>query len=107
MRRAPETLPGLVTSSYVPKGKKDSRSRSQTVDVDPADPKEDEEEDEEPETEPAEKIEWLNLSMDQKLNILYDLCEWQFTNPTRLRTNMKYDDDFATWVRFIFLIMDS
>ncbi len=85
----------------VPKIKKYSRSRSQTVDEDAAEPKDDDEAPEdEPELELTEKIDWATLSLDQKLDILHNLCEWQFTNPTRIRSNMKQDDEFASWVCF-------
>jgi hypothetical protein len=34
----------------------------------------------------------------EKLESMHTLAEWQFQNPTKLRTIMKSDDEFATWV---------
>ncbi|KAJ2929378.1 hypothetical protein H1R20_g7729, partial [Candolleomyces eurysporus] len=42
-------------------------------------------------------VEWSSLSMDQKLESLHTLVEWQFQNPTRLRMIMKSDDEYASW----------
>ncbi|KAJ2918442.1 hypothetical protein MD484_g1915, partial [Candolleomyces efflorescens] len=42
-------------------------------------------------------VDWSSLSMDQKLESLHTLVEWQFQNPTRLRMIMKSDDEFASW----------
>lgn len=46
---------------------------------------------------------WLELPMLTKLDSMYLVTEWQFQNPTRLRTLMRSDNDDATWVRFAFL----
>jgi hypothetical protein len=46
-------------------------------------------------------VDWSSLSMDQKLESLHTLVEWQFQNPTRLRTIMKSDDESASWVRVV------
>lgn len=43
---------------------------------------------------------WLDLPMLTKLDSMHILTEWQFQNPTRLRTLMRTDDETATWVRF-------
>ncbi|KAL0954712.1 hypothetical protein HGRIS_003666 [Hohenbuehelia grisea] len=40
---------------------------------------------------------WLELPMLTKLGSLHLLTEWQFHNPTRLRTLMKSDDENAEW----------
>ncbi|PPQ91826.1 hypothetical protein CVT25_000273 [Psilocybe cyanescens] len=40
---------------------------------------------------------WLDLPMLTKLESLHTLVEWQFQNPTRLRTIMKSDDELASW----------
>jgi hypothetical protein len=36
-----------------------------------------------------------------KLDSMHLLTEWQFQNPTRLRSLMKTDDEDATWVCFL------
>jgi hypothetical protein len=46
-----------------------------------------------------ESKDWLELPMLTKLDSMHLLTEWQFQNPTRLRTLMRADDDTATWVR--------
>lgn len=46
----------------------------------------------------VEKIDWPSLELSKKLDILHDLCEWHFQNPTRLRVSMKDDDEDALWV---------
>ncbi|KAF8149807.1 hypothetical protein B0H34DRAFT_731219 [Crassisporium funariophilum] len=40
---------------------------------------------------------WFDLHMLSKLESMHTLVEWQFQNPTRLRTIMKSDDDLAQW----------
>ncbi|KAJ7510268.1 hypothetical protein B0H11DRAFT_1958230 [Mycena galericulata] len=47
--------------------------------------------------ERPESKDWLDLPMLEKLDSMHLLTEWQFQNPTRLRTLMKSDDDDATW----------
>ena len=42
---------------------------------------------------------WLELPMLVKLDSMHMLMEWQFQNPTRLRTLMRNDDENASWVR--------
>ncbi|KAJ7123339.1 hypothetical protein C8R46DRAFT_928223, partial [Mycena filopes] len=49
------------------------------------------------EEEQEESKDWLDLPMQTKLDSMHLLTEWQFQNPTRLRTLMKSDDDEATW----------
>lgn len=49
--------------------------------------------------EQEESKDWRDLPMLTKLTSLHSLAEWQFHNPTRLRTLMRNDDDTATWVR--------
>ncbi|KAJ7671700.1 hypothetical protein DFH06DRAFT_122957 [Mycena polygramma] len=49
------------------------------------------------EEEEQESKDWLDLPMSAKLDSMHLLTEWQFQNPTRLRTLMKSDDDDATW----------
>jgi hypothetical protein len=53
--------------------------------------------------EDQEPRNWLELPMLTKLDSMQLVTEWQFQNPTRLRTLMRSDNDDATWVRFIFL----
>ncbi|KAF6757139.1 hypothetical protein DFP72DRAFT_248163 [Ephemerocybe angulata] len=42
-------------------------------------------------------VDWSELTMEQKLETLHTLLEWQFQNPARLRGIMKSDDESATW----------
>jgi hypothetical protein len=42
---------------------------------------------------------WFDLPMLAKLESMHTVAEWHFQNPTKLRTIMKSDDEFATWVR--------
>ncbi|KAJ6448937.1 hypothetical protein C8R45DRAFT_1045711 [Mycena sanguinolenta] len=49
------------------------------------------------EEERQETKDWLELPMLAKLDSMHLLTEWQFQNPTRLRTLMKSDDEDATW----------
>ncbi|KDR79058.1 hypothetical protein GALMADRAFT_244816 [Galerina marginata CBS 339.88] len=51
--------------------------------------------DEDPDQE--ESVDWFDLPMMTKLESMHTLAEWQFQNPTRLRTIMKSDDEFASW----------
>lgn len=48
--------------------------------------------------EPEESKDWLDLPMLAKLESMHLLTEWQFQNPTRLRSIMKSDGDGAEWV---------
>lgn len=43
-------------------------------------------------------VEWSELDMNQKLDAMHTLVEWQFQNPLRLRQIMKSDDELASWV---------
>ncbi|KAF7312177.1 DALR-1 domain-containing protein [Mycena indigotica] len=52
-------------------------------------------------SEPETK-DWLDLPMNTKLDSMHCVAEWQFNNPTKLRTLMKSDDEEATWVHLIF-----
>ncbi|KAG6850263.1 hypothetical protein H0H93_015815 [Arthromyces matolae] len=47
--------------------------------------------------ESEESKDWLDLPMLTKLDSMHRLAEWQFQNPTRLRTLMRSDDDDASW----------
>ncbi|KAG6900083.1 hypothetical protein C0993_003433 [Termitomyces sp. T159_Od127] len=47
--------------------------------------------------EPEESKNWLELPMLTKLDSMHLLMEWQFHNPTRLRTLMRSDDENASW----------
>ena len=53
--------------------------------------------------EDQESRDWLELPMLTKLDSIHLVTEWQFQNPTRLRTLMRSDNDDATWVRFAYL----
>lgn len=50
---------------------------------------------------------WLELPMLAKLESMHILTEWQFQNPTRLRTLMRSDDDAATWVGSCWPLYDT
>lgn len=39
-----------------------------------------------------------DLTINQRLGLMHNLCEWQFQDPTRLRQNMGHNDDSASWV---------
>jgi hypothetical protein len=54
--------------------------------------------DAENESEKEESKDWLDLPMLTKLDSMHLVTEWQFQNPTRLRTIMKDDDEGAQWV---------
>ncbi|KAG5641076.1 hypothetical protein DXG03_006066 [Asterophora parasitica] len=47
--------------------------------------------------EQEESKNWLDLPMLVKLESMHLLTEWQFQNPTRLRTLMRNDDENASW----------
>ena len=46
---------------------------------------------------------WADLSMMEKLECMHTVMEWHFQNPLRLRTLMRSDDEYASWVRLLFL----
>ncbi|KAJ7573884.1 hypothetical protein C8J56DRAFT_980759 [Mycena floridula] len=46
---------------------------------------------------PKPRINWLDLTMLEKLDSIHLLTEWQFHNPTRVRTLMRDDDEGALW----------
>ncbi|KZS92587.1 hypothetical protein SISNIDRAFT_122053 [Sistotremastrum niveocremeum HHB9708] len=105
LRRSPESLPSLMTTVPPPRAKRElsSLAPSHEGDAEVDEEQKDDtkqEEIEEPEDvvdEYVEKIDWPSLELDRKLDILHDLCEWHFQNPTRLRLSMKDDDEFAAW----------
>lgn len=41
---------------------------------------------------------WSELTMLEKLESMHTLAEWHFMNPTRLRSLMRSDDEYANWV---------
>lgn len=45
-----------------------------------------------------EPIDWVDLSVESKLDVFSRIIEWPFYNPTRLRQQMNDDDNFARWV---------
>ncbi|KAH6913234.1 hypothetical protein BKA70DRAFT_1558612 [Coprinopsis sp. MPI-PUGE-AT-0042] len=51
----------------------------------------------EDEKDVPQTVEWSELDMNQKLDAMHTLVEWQFQNPLRLRQIMKSDDDLASW----------
>lgn len=44
-----------------------------------------------------EPIKWSELDMLQRLDLLFNLCEWQFTGTARLRSMMNEEDELF-WV---------
>ncbi|KAG9011097.1 hypothetical protein FRB94_009240 [Tulasnella sp. JGI-2019a] len=54
-----------------------------------------------PDTNPLgsddEPIEWVALPIESKLDVLHQVTEWPFGNPTRVRSLMNDDDNYATW----------
>jgi hypothetical protein len=58
-------------------------------------------------TELQNPVDWFDLPLLSKLETIHTLAEWQFQNPTRLRTLMKTDDEMASWVRFLFFYYES
>ncbi|KAF9473752.1 hypothetical protein BDN70DRAFT_915558 [Pholiota conissans] len=48
-------------------------------------------------TEQEKPVDWFVLPLLTKLETLHTLAEWQFQNPTRLRTIMRTDDEMASW----------
>lgn len=42
-------------------------------------------------------IEWAQLSLEDKIATLHDLCEWQLTDPERFRKLVKSEEDVTTW----------
>jgi hypothetical protein len=111
-------LPALVSQSFVAKANRVTRSPSESQPPTGDEPHVEGSEvdrDNDDAEEMQEIIEWTSLSLQLRINALYDMCEWQFQNPTRLRVNMKADDEYATWVGstflsisfFCFLIMTS
>lgn len=45
-----------------------------------------------------EPIGWTDLGWENRLEILYTLCEWEFQSPMKVRQAMKDDSDDASWV---------
>ena len=87
-----------MTQSFVEQRKSKAPTPSQTEEEHEAKEEPTEEDTPDDEVNIVEKIEWVSLKLKQKLDVLYDICEWQFQNPTRLRANMKFEDEWATWV---------
>ncbi|KAL1405212.1 hypothetical protein Q8F55_008837 [Vanrija albida] len=44
-----------------------------------------------------EPVEWATLGLSQKVEILWQLCEWQLDDPARFRSLLKTEDDSASW----------
>ncbi|SJX66066.1 uncharacterized protein SRS1_13507 [Sporisorium reilianum f. sp. reilianum] len=42
-------------------------------------------------------IEWAQLSLEDKIATLHDLCEWQLMDPERFRKLVKSEEDITTW----------
>ncbi|KAJ7454864.1 hypothetical protein FB451DRAFT_1049218 [Mycena latifolia] len=73
-----------------------SGSRANTEEKDAPAPEQDNPDEEQHEEQQA-STDWRDLPMLTKLDSMHLLTEWQFQNPTRLRTLMKSDDEDATW----------
>lgn len=50
-----------------------------------------------------ESKDWGDLSMLEKLDSVHTVIEWHFQTPLRLRSLMRSDDDYASWVCECFL----
>lgn len=48
-----------------------------------------------------EPVEWATLGLGRKVQILWELCEWQMQDPARFRGLLKSEDDAAQWVSWI------
>jgi len=46
-----------------------------------------------------EPVEWAALGLDQKVQILWQLCEWQLVEPARFRSLLKTEEEAPSWVR--------
>jgi hypothetical protein len=46
-----------------------------------------------------EPVEWATLGLSAKVQVLWELCEWQLEDPARFRALLKSEDDAASWVR--------
>ncbi|WOO85751.1 Reticulocyte-binding protein 2 a [Vanrija pseudolonga] len=44
-----------------------------------------------------EPVEWPTLGLSQKVEILWQLCEWQLDDPARFRSLLKTEDDAPSW----------
>lgn len=42
-------------------------------------------------------VEWAQLSLEDKIGTLHDLCEWQLMDPERFRKLVKSEEDVTTW----------
>ncbi len=42
-------------------------------------------------------LEWAQLSLEDKIATLHDLCEWQLMDPERFRKLVKSEEDITTW----------
>lgn len=45
-----------------------------------------------------EPIEWPTLGLSQKVQILWQLCEWQMVDPARFRSLLKTEEEATSWV---------
>lgn len=46
---------------------------------------------------PEQPVEWAQLSLEDKIATLHDLCEWQLMDPERFRKLVKSEEDVTTW----------
>lgn len=47
-----------------------------------------------------EPVAWESLGLDQKVQILWQLCEWQLDDPARFRSLLTSESDAPSWVCF-------
>lgn len=50
---------------------------------------------------------WGGLSMLEKLECMHTLIEWHFQSPSRLRSIMRSEDEYATWVCYFVIMLSS
>lgn len=52
-------------------------------------------------------VDFKSLTMTEKLEVFYRVCEWHFHNPNSLRSRMRDDDEYANWVRDLYFLVLS
>lgn len=48
---------------------------------------------------PEDPRSWQTLGLGQKVQILWQLCEWQMDEPARFRSLLKTEDEAPSWVQ--------
>lgn len=54
-----------------------------------------------------EPVSWETLGLDQKVQILWQLCEWQLSDPARFRSLLTSESDAPSWVRSCHVVADD